>query len=119
MVLSAAALFDADVARPERRVKPIDSGRRLSSAPLTGIDDLRSLAVLGKHSEKNIPDFVELVGLAGRGRDRVGSYSMGMKQRLGIAASLAVVAAAISTPDVRSIHVGATTRPARSFTLEP
>ncbi len=55
---------------------------------VSGIDNLRSLAVLGKHSEKNIPDLIELVGLAGRGRDRVGSYSMGMKQRLGIAAAL-------------------------------
>ena len=54
----------------------------------SGIDNLRSLAVLGKHSEQDIPDLIELVGLAGRGHDRVGSYSMGMKQRLGIAASL-------------------------------
>ena len=55
---------------------------------VSGIDNLRSLAVLGKHSETNIPDLIELVGLAGRGHDRVGSYSMGMKQRLGIAAAL-------------------------------
>ena len=55
---------------------------------VSGIDNLRSLAVLGSRSQKNIPDLIELVGLAGRGHDRVGSYSMGMKQRLGIAASL-------------------------------
>jgi ABC-2 type transport system ATP-binding protein len=55
---------------------------------VSGIGNLRSLAVLGKHSEKNIPDLIELVGLAGRGHDRVGSYSTGMKQRLGIAAAL-------------------------------
>jgi ABC-2 type transport system ATP-binding protein len=55
---------------------------------VSGIDNLRSLAVLGRRSQKNIPDLIELVGLAGRGHDRVGTYSMGMKQRLGIAAAL-------------------------------
>jgi ABC-2 type transport system ATP-binding protein len=55
---------------------------------VSGVDNLRSLAVLGRRSQRNIPDLLELVGLAGRGHDRVGSYSMGMKQRLGIAASL-------------------------------
>ena len=55
---------------------------------VSGIDNLRSLTVLGRHSEQSIPDLIELVGLAGRGHDRVGSYSMGMKQRLGIATSL-------------------------------
>jgi ABC-2 type transport system ATP-binding protein len=55
---------------------------------VSGIDNLRSLAVLGRRSQKNIPDLIELVGLAGRGHDHVGSYSMGMKQRLGIAAAL-------------------------------
>ncbi|MGH9231372.1 MAG: ABC transporter ATP-binding protein [Acidimicrobiales bacterium] len=55
---------------------------------VSGIDNLRSLAVLGGRSQRTIPDLIELVGLAGRGQDRVGSYSTGMKQRLGIAASL-------------------------------
>jgi ABC-2 type transport system ATP-binding protein len=55
---------------------------------VSGIDNLRSLAVLGRRSQKNIPDLIELVGLAGRGHERVGTYSMGMKQRLGIAAAL-------------------------------
>jgi ABC-2 type transport system ATP-binding protein len=55
---------------------------------VSGVDNLRSLAVLGRRSQDNIADLLELVGLAGRGHDRVGSYSMGMKQRLGIAAAL-------------------------------
>jgi ABC-2 type transport system ATP-binding protein len=55
---------------------------------VSGTDNLRSLAVLGRRPQHNIPDLIELVGLTGRGDDRVGSYSMGMKQRLGIAAAL-------------------------------
>ena len=55
---------------------------------VSGIDNLRALAVLGGHDQAEIPELIELVGLAGRGGDRYGSYSMGMKQRLGIAASL-------------------------------
>jgi ABC-2 type transport system ATP-binding protein len=55
---------------------------------VSGVDNLRSLAVLGRRSQQDVPDLLELVGLAGRGHDRVGSYSMGMKQRLGIAAAL-------------------------------
>lgn len=54
----------------------------------SGIDNLRSLAILGGHAQDAIPGLIELVGLAGRGDDRYGSYSMGMKQRLGIASSL-------------------------------
>jgi ABC-2 type transport system ATP-binding protein len=55
---------------------------------VSGIDNLRALAVLGNHSPAPIPDLIELVGLVGRGDDRYGAYSTGMKQRLGIAASL-------------------------------
>jgi ABC-2 type transport system ATP-binding protein len=55
---------------------------------VSGIDNLRSLAVLGGHSTVGIDDLLHLVGLTGRGSDRVGSYSFGMKQRLGIAAAL-------------------------------
>ena len=55
---------------------------------VSGVDNLRSLAVLGGHSTVGIDDLIDLVGLTGRGGDRVGSYSFGMKQRLGIAAAL-------------------------------
>jgi ABC-2 type transport system ATP-binding protein len=55
---------------------------------VSAVDNLRSLAVLGGHDRDAIPGLVELVGLAGREHDRFGSYSLGMKQRLGIAASL-------------------------------
>ena len=37
---------------------------------------------------KKIPELVKLVGLEGRGRDRIGKYSKGMQQRIGIAQAL-------------------------------
>jgi ABC-2 type transport system ATP-binding protein len=55
---------------------------------LTGIENLRVLAKLSGHDAGYIPDVLDLVGLAGRGGDRFGAYSLGMKQRLGIAAAL-------------------------------
>lgn len=55
---------------------------------VSGVQNLRSLAVLGGHDTAGLDGLIELVGLAGRGTDRYGSYSLGMKQRLGIAAAL-------------------------------
>jgi ABC-2 type transport system ATP-binding protein len=55
---------------------------------VSGVDNLRSLAVLGGQRTDNLGELIDLVGLTGRGQDRVGSYSFGMKQRLGIAAAL-------------------------------
>jgi ABC-2 type transport system ATP-binding protein len=55
---------------------------------LTGIENLRVLATLGGHDAGRILDVLDLVGLNGRGGDRFGEYSLGMKQRLGIAGAL-------------------------------
>ena len=55
---------------------------------LTGRQNLTVLAIVGGHDRARIPELLELVGLASRGDDRVGRYSLGMKQRLGIAAAL-------------------------------
>ena len=55
---------------------------------LTGSENLRVLATLGRHDPTRIPDLLDLVRLGGRGGDRFGQYSLGMKQRLGIAAAL-------------------------------
>ncbi len=55
---------------------------------LTGAQNLRVLATVGRHDADRIPALVELVGLDGREHDRYRSYSLGMKQRLGIAAAL-------------------------------
>ena len=55
---------------------------------VSAVDNLRSLAILAGHPGDPVDDLIELVGLHGRGHDRYGSYSLGMKQRLGIAAAL-------------------------------
>jgi ABC-2 type transport system ATP-binding protein len=55
---------------------------------LTGVENLRVLAELGGHDRGRIPVVLEMVKLTARGGDRFGSYSFGMKQRLGIAGAL-------------------------------
>jgi ABC-2 type transport system ATP-binding protein len=55
---------------------------------LTGVENLRVMAAAGGHDRRQIPDLLDRVGLAGRGDDRFGAYSLGMKQRLAIAAAL-------------------------------
>jgi ABC-2 type transport system ATP-binding protein len=55
---------------------------------LTGAENLRVLATIGHHDTRAISELLDVVGLGDRGRDRYRSYSLGMKQRLGIAAAL-------------------------------
>ena len=55
---------------------------------LTGEENLRLLATLGGYSRQRISEVIETVGLTGRAGDRFRQYSLGMKQRLGIAAAL-------------------------------
>ncbi|MDT4970560.1 MAG: type transport system ATP-binding protein, partial [Pseudonocardiales bacterium] len=55
---------------------------------LTGAENLRVFATIGAQDTARIPALLETVGLDGRGDDRYRSYSLGMKQRLGIAAAL-------------------------------
>ena len=55
---------------------------------ISGRRNLEVLAIAGGHDPGDIPHLLDLVGLAGRGEDRYRSYSLGMKQRLGIAAAL-------------------------------
>jgi len=43
---------------------------------------------LGKNPDKVMDDLLELVGLADAGKKKAGKYSMGMRQRLGLALSL-------------------------------
>jgi ABC-2 type transport system ATP-binding protein len=55
---------------------------------LSGAENLRVLATVGGQDTTAIPAILDRVGLDGRGDDRYRSYSLGMKQRLGIAAAL-------------------------------
>ena len=66
------ALIDPDVFHPRRR----------------GRDALRILAAAGAIPERRVDAVLELVDLTAVGSRRVSAYSMGMRQRLGLAAAL-------------------------------
>jgi ABC-2 type transport system ATP-binding protein len=56
---------------------------------MSGIDNLRIFARIdGGDTEQRIPEILERVGLKSRGKDKVGTYSLGMRQRLGLGAAL-------------------------------
>ncbi len=55
---------------------------------LTGIENLELIARLSGGETRAVGDVLEQVGLSGRGQDRFGTYSFGMKQRLAIGAAL-------------------------------
>ena len=56
---------------------------------LSGRENLELLSALdGGGERRRVDDVLEQVELRDRARDRVGTYSLGMRQRLGIAASL-------------------------------
>ena len=55
---------------------------------LTGRDNLRSLAALRGLPHARVDEVLAIVGLAGRENDKASTYSLGMKQRLGLAAAL-------------------------------
>ena len=55
---------------------------------LSGAENLRVLATLGGHSVGQIQILLDRVGLGDRANSKYKTYSLGMKQRLGIAAAL-------------------------------
>ena len=55
---------------------------------LTGTENLRVLASLGGFPKSRVPELLDRVGLEDRGASKYKTYSLGMKQRLGIAAAL-------------------------------
>jgi ABC-2 type transport system ATP-binding protein len=81
-----------------KRIGFIFGGERGLYWRLSGDDNLRYFASLygvdPDISKKRIPYLMEMVGLKGRGNERVGGYSRGMKQRLHVARTL------IHDPDI-------------------
>jgi len=69
---TVGALTDANVFHPGR----------------TGRDALRVLARPPRIDDRRVDELLELVDLTGAARRRVGGYSTGMRQRLGLAAAL-------------------------------
>jgi len=55
---------------------------------LSGRDNLRVLARYAAVPPRRVEEVLDVVELSGRARDRFATYSLGMKQRLGVAAAL-------------------------------
>jgi ABC-2 type transport system ATP-binding protein len=76
----------------QKRIGFIFGGERGLYWRLSGTDNLRYFASLYRVdpgvSKKRIPYLLEMVGLAGRGDEKVQGYSRGMKQRLHVARTL-------------------------------
>ncbi len=91
-------ILGQDVAAHKARVLP-RVGALIETPALylymSGRDNLRAVSsVLGGVPKKRIDTVMSLVGLQARQRDRVRTYSLGMKQRLGVAMAL------LQDPDV-------------------
>jgi ABC-2 type transport system ATP-binding protein len=86
----SAHVLGESIEHPERYLRRVGA---LIESPafypaLSGQRNLEVLVRLGRLDAHRIPVVLELVGLADRARDRVKTYSLGMKQRLGVAAAL-------------------------------
>ena len=86
----SATVLGHDISKPAaylHRVGALIEGPAFYRS-LTGRENLELVARVGAHDPARIPAVLSEVRLAGREDDRYGTYSMGMKQRLGIAAAL-------------------------------
>ena len=80
---------DRDIARSRRRMGAVVETPSIY-LDMSAEDNLKQqYRVLGLPSDQGISELLELVGLAGAGRKKARHFSLGMKQRLGIAVALA------------------------------
>jgi ABC-2 type transport system ATP-binding protein len=85
-----ATVLGCPLAEPDRYLPRVGA---LIEAPafypsLSGRTNLEVLALLGGQRGSRVNDMLETVDLSDRAGDRVGTYSLGMKQRLGVAMAL-------------------------------
>ena len=83
-------ILDEPISHPDRYLSKVGAmieGPAFYPA-LSGAENLKVLATLGGYSHDRVPELIDLVGLSGRGGDKYKTYSLGMKQRLGIGAAL-------------------------------
>ena len=83
-------ILGESISHPERylpRVGAMIEGPAFYPA-LSGSENLKVLATLGGFSHDRIEPLLKKVGLGERGNSKYKTYSLGMKQRLGIAAAL-------------------------------
>jgi ABC-2 type transport system ATP-binding protein len=86
----SATILGSSLTEPERYLPRVGA---LIEAPafypsLSGRTNLELLARLGGYPTSRVSELLEVVELSDRARDRVGTYSLGMKQRLGVAIAL-------------------------------
>jgi len=84
------SVLGSSIAQPQNylpRVGALIEGPAFYPA-LSGRENLNVLATLGKFPKERVDQLLETVGLADRGGSKFKTYSLGMKQRLGIAAAL-------------------------------
>lgn len=86
----SGSIIGNSIAQPEKYLKEVGAmieGPAFYPA-LSGIENLKVLAKIGGIPYSRCQELLEVVGLGERGNDKYKTYSLGMKQRLGIAASL-------------------------------
>jgi ABC-2 type transport system ATP-binding protein len=86
----SAKVFGHDIRNPSTYLNKVGA---LVESPafypgLSGTVNLEAMAKLGGFSTEQVPQVLEMTGLTARASDKVGNYSLGMKQRLGIALAL-------------------------------
>jgi ABC-type multidrug transport system ATPase subunit len=95
----SAQVLGHDIRRERSAIAPKVGAIVESPAFYTYLTGEQNLRVLARSSNLNleqrrINELIEFVGLSGRGRHKVKTYSLGMKQRLGVAATL------LNDPDI-------------------